>query len=57
MLCFCSQLDCAVKVGEGTYGEAFRDEQHCFKIVPMDGDELVNGDVQKVGQLFCQPCV
>lgn len=36
------------KVGEGTYGEAFKGGGCVFKIVPIDGDFLVNGEVQKV---------
>ncbi|XP_031486957.1 serine/threonine-protein kinase haspin homolog isoform X2 [Nymphaea colorata] len=35
------------KIGEGTYGEAFRGGGCVFKIVPIDGDFLVNGEVQK----------
>nr|CAN65736.1 hypothetical protein VITISV_037752 [Vitis vinifera] len=36
-----------VKIGEGTYGEAFRAGKTVCKIVPIDGDLLVNGEVQK----------
>ncbi|XP_034896295.2 LOW QUALITY PROTEIN: serine/threonine-protein kinase haspin homolog [Populus alba] len=36
-----------VKVGEGTYGEAFKAGNTVCKIVPIDGDLLVNGEVQK----------
>ncbi|KAF5194923.1 Serine/threonine-protein kinase haspin-like protein, partial [Thalictrum thalictroides] len=36
-----------VKVGEGTYGEAFKVGDTVCKIVPFDGDLLVNGEVQK----------
>ncbi|XVE89502.1 hypothetical protein DITRI_Ditri20bG0001800 [Diplodiscus trichospermus] len=35
------------KVGEGTYGEAFRAGNTVCKIVPFDGDFPVNGEVQK----------
>ncbi|CAN6469630.1 unnamed protein product [Victoria cruziana] len=35
------------KIGEGTYGEAFKGGGCVFKIVPIDGDFLVNGEVQK----------
>ncbi|KAK1421681.1 hypothetical protein QVD17_24211 [Tagetes erecta] len=35
------------KVGEGTYGEAFVAGQIVCKVVPFDGDSLVNGEVQK----------
>ena len=35
------------KIGEGTYGEAYRGEDGVvMKIVPMGGDALVNGEVQ-----------
>lgn len=36
-----------VKIGEGTFGEAFKGAGNVFKIVPVDGDFLVNGEVQK----------
>ncbi|KAI5070868.1 hypothetical protein GOP47_0015211 [Adiantum capillus-veneris] len=36
-----------VKLGEGTYGEAFRASNLVFKIVPMGGNFRVNGEVQK----------
>lgn len=36
------------KVGEGTYGEAFEAGKAVCKIVPIDGDLRVNGEVQKV---------
>ncbi|XP_057963120.1 serine/threonine-protein kinase haspin homolog [Malania oleifera] len=36
-----------VKVGEGTYGEAFMIGKTVCKIVPIDGDLRVNGEVQK----------
>ncbi|XP_057807449.1 serine/threonine-protein kinase haspin homolog isoform X2 [Salvia miltiorrhiza] len=35
------------KVGEGTYGEAFKIGDKVCKIVPFGGDSLVNGEVQK----------
>lgn len=35
------------KIGEGTFGEAFKGGKVVFKIVPMDGSLLVNGEVQK----------
>jgi serine/threonine-protein kinase haspin len=37
-----------VKVGEGTYGEAFKVGNCVCKIVPFDGDFRVNEEVQKV---------
>ncbi|GFP80389.1 serine/threonine-protein kinase haspin, partial [Phtheirospermum japonicum] len=35
------------KVGEGTYGEAFKVGNNVCKIVPFGGDFTVNGEVQK----------
>ncbi|KDP23342.1 hypothetical protein JCGZ_23175 [Jatropha curcas] len=35
------------KVGEGTYGEAFKAGNTVCKIVPIDGELKVNGEVQK----------
>ncbi|CAM6090613.1 unnamed protein product [Calypogeia fissa] len=43
---FCD-LSEMVKLGEGTFGEAFKGGRCVFKIVPMDGDFLVNAEVQK----------
>jgi len=37
-----------VKVGEGTFGEAFKVNNYVCKIVPFDGDFRVNGEIQKV---------
>lgn len=37
-----------MKVGEGTYGEAFKINNYVCKIVPFDGEFRVNGEVQKV---------
>lgn len=36
-----------VKIGEGTYGEAFKSGQVVFKFVPMEGCNLINGWPQK----------
>jgi hypothetical protein len=36
-----------VKIGEGTYGEAFKSGQVVLKFVPMDGSNLINGWPQK----------
>ncbi|KAM7470110.1 hypothetical protein LguiA_008293 [Lonicera macranthoides] len=36
-----------VKVGEGTYGEAFKAGETVCKIVPFNGNLRVNGEVQK----------
>ncbi|KAL6657519.1 hypothetical protein ACP70R_005299 [Stipagrostis hirtigluma subsp. patula] len=35
------------KLGEGTYGEAYRAGRTVCKVVPFDGDSLVNGEPQK----------
>lgn len=35
------------KLGEGTYGEAYRAGRTVCKVVPFDGDLLVNGETQK----------
>ena len=40
-------LDLVKKIGEGTFGEAFRADNIVFKIVPMEGTVLVNGEAQK----------
>lgn len=45
-------LSSIVKIGEGTYGEAFKAGATVCKIVPVDGDMLVNGEVQKVLNLL-----
>ncbi|CAH8326610.1 unnamed protein product [Eruca vesicaria subsp. sativa] len=43
---FC-EPESIVKIGEGTYGEAFRAGPTVCKIVPIDGDFTVNGEIQK----------
>ena len=43
-----SELGSIKKLGEGTYGEAFRAGSTVCKVVPFDGDLLVNGEIQKV---------
>lgn len=40
------KLEGAKKLGEGTYGEAFKAGGIVFKIVPIDGACLVNGFAQ-----------
>ncbi|CAH1444086.1 unnamed protein product [Lactuca virosa] len=40
-------LQSIAKVGEGTYGEVFIAGGTVCKVVPFDGDSLVNGEVQK----------
>ncbi|XP_065851970.1 serine/threonine-protein kinase haspin homolog [Euphorbia lathyris] len=48
--------DSIVKVGEGTYGEAFKAGNTVCKIVPIDGD-LVNGEVQKKSEELLEEAV
>ncbi|XP_059652206.1 serine/threonine-protein kinase haspin homolog [Cornus florida] len=43
---YCDQ-ESVVKVGEGTYGEAFQAGKAVCKVVPFGGDLRVNGEVQK----------
>ncbi|EEF50024.1 Serine/threonine-protein kinase Haspin, putative [Ricinus communis] len=43
---YCNPND-IIKVGEGTYGEAYRVGTTVCKIVPIDGELRVNGEVQK----------
>ncbi|KAL5981664.1 hypothetical protein ACLOJK_015727 [Asimina triloba] len=47
---FSNDLSDIVKIGEGTYGEAFKAGNTVCKIVPVDGELRVNGEVQKVCQ-------
>ncbi|KAL3818026.1 hypothetical protein ACJIZ3_003931 [Penstemon smallii] len=46
LLSYCDR-ESIVKVGEGTYGEAFKVGDYVCKIVPFDGDLRVNGELQK----------
>ncbi|KAJ4954743.1 hypothetical protein NE237_011526 [Protea cynaroides] len=43
---YCDPIN-IVKIGEGTYGEAFKVGATVCKIVPIDGDLRVNGEMQK----------
>ncbi|XP_020520416.1 serine/threonine-protein kinase haspin homolog isoform X1 [Amborella trichopoda] len=44
-----------IKIGEGTYGEAFKCGGSVLKIVPFGGDLQVNGEVQKgSAELFAE---
>lgn len=36
-----------VKIGEGTYGEAFKHAGNVFKIVPIEGTAMINNAAQK----------
>lgn len=44
-------LDHCRKIGEGVYGEVFfheyNDRKTVIKIIPIEGEELVNGERQK----------
>nr|CAD7405841.1 unnamed protein product [Timema poppensis] len=44
-----SFLDKCSKIGEGVYGEVFSCEESCsvIKIIPIEGNQLVNGEPQK----------
>ena len=46
MLCKSYFSNKAKKIGEGTYGEAFKGDDVVTKIIPMGGNALVNGEVQ-----------
>ncbi|CAN6219667.1 unnamed protein product [Urochloa humidicola] len=41
------ELGTIKKLGEGTYGEAYRAGRTVCKVVPFDGDLIVNGETQK----------
>jgi len=41
------ELESIKKLGEGTYGEAYRAGTTVCKVVPFDGDLIVNGETQK----------
>ena len=43
-----SDIGSVKKLGEGTYGEAYRAGTTVCKVVPFDGDLIVNGETQKV---------
>lgn len=47
-----------VKIGEGTYGEAFKGNGTVFKIVPMEGPQLINNAPQKnAGDLMAEAVI
>ncbi|KAI4349865.1 hypothetical protein L6164_010412 [Bauhinia variegata] len=56
---FCSSSDpeTIVKVGEGTFGEAFKIGNYVCKIVPIDGDLRVNGEAQKKSEELLEEVV
>lgn len=35
------------KIGEGVYGEVFKLRNRVLKIIPIEGDQIVNGERQK----------
>lgn len=41
-----------VKIGEGTYSETFMAGKTVCKMVPIDGELLVNREVQKIFSFF-----
>lgn len=49
-----------IKLGEGTYGEAFKAPSSgiVFKLVPMEGDNLINGyEQKKAGDLLTEAII
>lgn len=46
------------KIGEGTFGEAYKGGGVVFKIVPMEGETLVNGEAQKrAGEIMAEALI
>ncbi|KAK9801322.1 hypothetical protein WJX73_003144 [Symbiochloris irregularis] len=47
------------KLGEGTFGEAYGTaEGRVFKVLPLDGEQLVNGEVQKTaGEILAEAAI
>ncbi|KAL0422136.1 UNVERIFIED_CONTAM: Serine/threonine-protein kinase haspin [Sesamum latifolium] len=56
LLSYCNQGN-ITKIGEGTYGEAFKVKNNVCKIVPFGGDLLVNGEVQKKSEELLEEVV
>ncbi|KAI3445475.1 hypothetical protein Pfo_002140 [Paulownia fortunei] len=56
LLSYCDR-ETITKVGEGTYGEAFKVGNNVCKIVPFDGDLRVNGEVQKKSEELLEEVV
>ncbi|KAK3441443.1 hypothetical protein EUGRSUZ_B01816 [Eucalyptus grandis] len=53
---FCAPSD-IIKIGEGTFGEAFKAGNYVCKVVPIDGDLRVNGEVQKRSEELLEEAV
>ncbi|XP_030551714.1 serine/threonine-protein kinase haspin homolog isoform X2 [Rhodamnia argentea] len=53
---FCAP-DNVIKIGEGTFGEAFKAGNYVCKVVPIDGDLRVNGEVQKRSEELLEEAV
>jgi hypothetical protein len=47
LVVFSTQISKIIKLGEGTFGEAFKGNDMVLKVVPMAGDFRVNGEIQK----------
>ncbi|KAL8527684.1 hypothetical protein ACS0TY_005503 [Phlomoides rotata] len=56
LLSYCDREN-ITKVGEGTYGEAFKVGNTVCKIVPFDGDLRVNGELQKKSEELLEEVV
>ncbi|KAK6119088.1 hypothetical protein DH2020_047174 [Rehmannia glutinosa] len=56
LLSYCDR-DTITKVGEGTYGEAFKVGNNVCKIVPFGGDSRVNGELQKKSEELLEEVV
>ncbi|EPS65271.1 hypothetical protein M569_09499, partial [Genlisea aurea] len=56
LMTYCG-LDAITKIGEGTYGEAFKIGNKVCKIVPFDGDLKVNGELQKKSEELLEEVV
>ncbi|KHG30786.1 Putative serine/threonine-protein kinase haspin [Gossypium arboreum] len=54
---FSNAPESIAKIGEGTYGEAFRAGNTVCKIVPFDGDFPVNGELQKKSEELLEEAV
>lgn len=53
-----TSLEGVRKIGEGTFGEAYKGGGVVFKIVPMEGETLVNGEPQKrAGEIMAEALI